>query len=309
MKRMLNRRLVLIGAAAALGVVAIGGTALAGHLTSGVKSYTGCLTTGGTLSLIKEGDAPQKTCPAGSTVAHVSGGDITKVSVAGSGLTGGGDNGEVTIRLDANYALPQGCGDGNVAKWNTSLEQWECKLDTDTQYFAGTGLDVTTSGIFAIEPAYQVKNTPDCDSGKFATGFDGDGDIQCSAPAAATLQAFSSPQSNYESGVGIPDDANFHVIAAVNVPAGNYFITAKGLITSTGNVDDFSSTECQLQSGAIVYDSMRWGSVTIDDNSRTTLALAGLGHSDGTIQLACSADSGADGVGIEDGRLVVLKVG
>ena len=89
MKRMLNRRLVLIGAAAALGVVAIGGTALAGHLTSGVKSYTGCLTSGGTLSLIKEGDAPQKTCTTGSTAAHVSGGDITRSPSRGAGSPAG----------------------------------------------------------------------------------------------------------------------------------------------------------------------------------------------------------------------------
>ena len=308
MRNRLTRVVVL--STALLTVVALGGTALAGHLAGDVDSYTGCLTTkGGTLTLIAEGNAPQKPCPAGSIVAHVSGGDITKISVTGA-LTGGGDNGEVTIGLKPEFTLPTGCGDGNVAKWNTSLEQWECKLDTDTQYFASTGLDVTTSGIFSIEPAYRVKNTPDCGSGQFATGFDSSGEIQCAAPAAATLQAFSGPQSSFDTGVGIPDDGEFHVIASVNVPAGNYFVTAKGLITSAGNVDDFSSTECQVQSGAIVYDSMRWGSVTIDDNSRTTLALAGLGHSDGgTIDLACAADSGADDVGIVQGRLVVVKVG
>jgi hypothetical protein len=304
-----RRRLVAV-LLAILGVAAVGGTALAGHLADGVKSYTGCLAAkGGTLTLIQEGEAPQRTCPSGSVAAHFSGGDITKISVTG-GLTGGGDNGEVTIGLKPEFSLPSDCSNGNVAKWNSTDEKWECKLDNDTQYFAGTGLDVTASGIFSVEPGYRVKNTPDCGSGQFATGFDSDGDIQCSAPAAATLQAFSGPQSSFDAGVGIPDDGAFHVMASVNVPAGNYFITAKGMITSAGNVDDFSSTECQLQSGAIVYDSMRWGSVTIDDNPATTLALAGLGHSDGgTIDLACAADSGADDVGLRHGRLVVLKVG
>jgi hypothetical protein len=99
-------------------------------------------------------------------------------------------------------------------------------------------------------------------------------------------------------------------MASVTVPAGNYFVTAKGQITSSGNVDDFSATECQIQSGAIIYDSMRWGSVTIDDNPATTLALAGLGATGGaTVDLACAADDGADDVGLRYGRLVVLKVG
>jgi hypothetical protein len=180
----------------------------------------------------------------------------------------------------------------------------------------GTGLALTqtlgSSGSvqYRVDPNYRVKNTPDCDSGKFATGFEDDGDIVCAAPAGATLPAFSGPQADYQSGVGIPDDGAFHVMASVDVPAGNYFVTGKGQITSAGNVDDFSATECQIQSGAIVYDNMRWGSVTIDDNVLTTLALAGLGHSDGgTIDLACAADTGADGVGLRHGRLVVIKVG
>ena len=40
------RRRALAVAVAAVGVVAIAGTALAGHQTSGVKSYTGCLVSG-----------------------------------------------------------------------------------------------------------------------------------------------------------------------------------------------------------------------------------------------------------------------
>ena len=290
-------------ASLAAGLMVVAGTAVAGHVGSDVTSYTGCLTVnGGTLTQIKEGNAPLTECGKNQVAAHFSGGDITSITAqSGGGLVGGGSNGAVSV------SLRRDCDSGQVVKWNGS--SWACATDSNSTYSAGTGLDLSGS-TFSVEPAYRVKNTPDCTSGQFATGFDTDGDIQCNAPAAATLQAFSGPQANFDTGQGIPDDGAFHVMASVNVPAGNYFVTAKGRIGSAGNVDDFSATECQIQSGAVVYDSMRWGSVTIDDNPSTTLALAGLGHSDGgTIALACAADDGADGVELENGRLVVVKVG
>ena len=55
-------RVAVLGVAA-IAIVALAGTALAGHMTSGVKSYTGCLASGGTLTLIKEGNAPQAGLP------------------------------------------------------------------------------------------------------------------------------------------------------------------------------------------------------------------------------------------------------
>ena len=150
-------------------------TALAGHQTSGVKSYTGCLVSGdGVMIKIKEGNSPRSACAGGQVEAHFSGGDITKISV-GSGLSlpNGGDNGEVRIVLDATHSLPQNCTAGRVAEWNCSA--WVCGIDNDTTYTAGTGLDLSAGDAFSIEPAYRVKNTPDCSSGQFATGFDGEG--------------------------------------------------------------------------------------------------------------------------------------
>src|SRR5215216_5554549 len=90
------------GAAAvvAAAAVTLAGTAIAGHLSGDVKSYTACLSSGGTLSGVAEGDAPRKECPKDAPEVHLSGGDITEVSV-GPGLTGGGTNGAVTLGLDA----------------------------------------------------------------------------------------------------------------------------------------------------------------------------------------------------------------
>ena len=60
----------------AASVAALGGTALAGHQASGVKSYTGCLTPGeGPIIKIKEGNVPSSPCTGNQVQAHFSGGD------------------------------------------------------------------------------------------------------------------------------------------------------------------------------------------------------------------------------------------
>lgn len=66
------------------------------------------------------------------------GGDITSVT-AGTGLTGGGLTGDVTLSVPANYQLPQSCTNGQVAKSN-GAGVWTCQNDTDTN----SGGDITS---------------------------------------------------------------------------------------------------------------------------------------------------------------------
>lgn len=302
MKAIRRRTTVLV--VAAIAVVALGGTALAGHIGSNVKSFTGCLVAGdGVIIKVKEGNAPKSACSAGQTEAHLSGGDITKISVTGA-LSGGGDNGEVTIGLKPEFTLPSGCASGQVAKWNGS--GWACAADNDTTYSAGTGLALSGTQ-FSVASDYRVKNTPDCASGQFATGFDSSGVIQCEAPAAAALPWV---QGSSVDG-GIPDDEAWHVFASVGTTPGTYLVIAKGTVTSTENADNFRGAECRIQHGGAEVDSI--GVLTSDHlNSvpRTPFALTAIRTvASGAFDLVCRANEGADGVGLNAGRIVGLRIG
>jgi hypothetical protein len=253
-----------------LATVAIGGSAVAGHLESDVRSYTGCLTSvGGTLTLIREGNTPAKPCPKGSVEAHFSGGDITGVT-AGFGLTGGGTNGGVTLALDPDYALRQDCAGGQVVKWDATDDAWGCAEDDDTTYTAGTGL--TLSGtVFSVDDDYALPDcslgdsatvvsdpqsafgtwgcqqkadaNQDCSAGEFVTGFSATGAVECDdagSGAAATGQVYFGKTVNPTQGgiadddVGIPSDDTLRTYASVSVSAGTYLVTVKGRLESEG---------------------------------------------------------------------------
>src|SRR5439155_22963050 len=90
-----------------------------------VPSYTGCLSP--ILSAVydvAQGDLPaHPPCRPPASTIHLSSGDLTSLS-AGTGLTGGGDNGDVSVGIAPSFRLPQGCANGESAGWNGGA--WTC---------------------------------------------------------------------------------------------------------------------------------------------------------------------------------------
>jgi hypothetical protein len=317
-----RRVLALASAAAVLAVVA--GSAIAGHMTSGVKSYTGCLTPGeGALIKIKEGNAPSSACTGGAVQVHFSGGDLTAISAqAGGGLTGGGENGAVSL------SIRRDCGSGQVVKWNGSA--WACADDSNSTYTAGTGLDLSSGNEFSVEEGYRlpqncasgeaaVRNpavgggastwtceqfaTADqaCTSGQFASGITAVSALSCAAAGGGAAQLFEAKQSE---SAGIPDDGVTRTYLSLNVPAGAYILFSSGLLTSEDNFDDGSSAHC--------FDSAEVGFVDVTSAEALGSDWDGVGFVKTTGQpftIDCRATDGADGAGIQAASLVAVKVG
>jgi hypothetical protein len=273
--------LLILGAAA--------GAAYAGHQDSGVKSYTGCLATqGGTLTLIREGDAPAKPCPNGALVAHFSGGDITSVT-AGTGLQGGGPNGAVTLSLDPQYALRQDCADGDVVKWNATDGQWQCEADNNATYGAGTGLDLSGS-TFSVEKGFRLPQG--CDDGDLAT-FDGTDTWECSAtPDGAPLSYFGASAI-----IRLVDDDQGHEVVRVRVPAGKYFVEATGWVQGADG-DDESDGSCSLVAppGPAPAADVTYHTRHTTPNAEAAIALSAVitATEDASVAVMCTANSSFD---------------
>jgi hypothetical protein len=293
----MKRHIRALGIALAV-VGLLSGTVAAGHLQVGVKSYTGCLVSkDGVIIKIKEGEAPTSPCSGGMVQVHFGGGDITSISVTGA-LTGGGDNGAVTIGLKPEFTLPTGCESGEIAEWNGTA--WDCGIDNDTTYSPGVGLDQEGT-TFHIAPSYRVKNTPDCSTGQFATGFDSSGTIQCAAPAAGTNAGFFSRTSGPVSVAGTT------TILSETLPAGNYLLFAHiNANNPTFNNDEHAEGRCQIPGDT--------ASLTIPDDfdldttvANTNLALVGaVVHGGGAVALTCTEVTG--NFDVESATLSAIKV-
>jgi hypothetical protein len=248
-----------VAAVAAIAVVALGGTALAGHIGSGVKSYTGCLvTSSGTFVKVKEGDQPQAACSSGQVLVHLSGGDITSVSAqAGGGLAGGNTEGAAAL------SIRRDCGSGDIVKWNGTA--WACAADSNSTYAAGEGLQLTGS-TFSIHPDYRLPNKVCSTAGQFSRGFDDDGEIQCAAPASAGVEVWHKLRPPVTEGtvIVLPEDEGVDLIT-MPLPAGTFLVTAVAEVKGRSN--DELSLDCLLRDGAFNGLPVQHGGLNITDGA------------------------------------------
>jgi hypothetical protein len=148
---------------------------LAGHDDGPGQSYTACLNArSGTLVNLAEGAAPSKPCGANEVQVHFGNGDVTGVG-AGTGLTGGGSDGAVSLGVAPGYQLPQACSSGEVAKAD-GAGAWVCGADDNATY---SGADFALSNqscsagqvVTGVSPAGQVTCAPDQDTTYDGTDF------------------------------------------------------------------------------------------------------------------------------------------
>jgi hypothetical protein len=229
------RRLLVVFSAAAL---LLGGAAIGASATypTTVDVYTGCLTTSGTgagqISKVALGSSPLKPCSSTQRVVNLSGGTITSIT-AGSGLTGGGSNGDVTISLGSGYALPQTCSDGELVGQTNG--QFTCYDPAD-----GLVSDPSNNTI-GLRPTYQLPQF--CDAGQFLTAKGGGNGWTC---VGNPTRAFINHQTS--SAVGLVE---FHdaVVAQLDLPAGHYLVQGKASVVNANGDDQDAS--CSLKVGGV----------------------------------------------------------
>jgi hypothetical protein len=275
-KVLFRGRLRLSALGAVLAAVAGAGAAMAAYPDSNVAVYTGCLnkgSSGGQISNVADNPTtPLKPCNSNQVLIHLSGGTITKVS-AGSGLTGGGSDGAVTLSLAGGYQLPQSCSDGQAPK--ESGGSWTC-------------------GNFA-------NANQSCTSGQFTNGVGSDGSLSCAATPAPSIWTASS-------GDFVENHNQGYAPVTLSLPAGTYFVTLTGSAfnTSGNNLD----ADCYAQAS---YAGSGFGGTLAADWSpggRDGSGIAGSGivsdTSDFSVSVSCYSFTDGNAINV---TLSAIRVG
>lgn len=237
---------------------------------------------------IAEWDGAAWVCGTDDVGTGGGGGDITAVN-AGTGLTGGGTTGDVTLSLAGAYQLPQSCANNQVAKWDGSA--WNCAADNTggTNYWRITGNSGTSPGtnfigttddqplefwvnnsrILRLEPSSLGPNVIGGHSTNSANGIDGvtiSGGGITGEPNQAT-----GPYATIGGGYGNNADAGSSVAGGGrNTGSGRYSATGGGWANTTSG--DYATVAGGTFNGAgSVYATVGGGALNNANGAYATV--------------------------------------
>lgn len=175
---------------------------------------------------------------------------------AGTGLSGGGTSGNVSMSLAEPYRLPQNCAASQILAWSSS--GWVCA--NIPEYTAGYGL-VLAGGAFAVDPAvFQRRVSAVCGAGTAIRTINQDGTVVCEPiPTAAAYTAGAGLQLN---GTQFAADLAYlqrRVSSSCAVGSSIRAIAADGAVICEIDTD---TTNPGTISGVIAGDGMTGGGIT-----------------------------------------------
>jgi hypothetical protein len=182
-----------------------GGGGTVSSVATGAGLTGGPVTTSGTIGLATTQLLPTTACannqiPKWNGTAWLcatdsAGGSGTVTNIVTSlGIIGGPLTTTGSLAIAPSYRLPQTCLNGQLPKYNTTTQLWECAADngggTVTSVGAGIGINggpVTTSGTLSVAPSFRLPQT--CSNGQF-TRFNNTLSIwECVTPSVVTSVA------------------------------------------------------------------------------------------------------------------------